>query len=150
MNCMIELDGAGVHEPRPERGKFRMPGFKACDAGYETGRRVTCVEIGMALRTASVWRSRELDSPSMLDVAGRAGGSKGLIRVMNGSVVASEARAVVCLRAEKSRAGNVARVATLRQDGMRRGHRSGAVELIVVREAIADEPKQGREGHDSR
>jgi hypothetical protein len=81
----------------------------------------------------------------MLDVAGRAGGSEKLICVMNGSVVATEACAVVCLRTEKSRTGDVAGLASLGENDMRGGHRSRAVELVVVQDAIADKPKKHRE-----
>jgi hypothetical protein len=147
---MIDLDGAGVREPWAECGEFRVPSFKAGDAGCEIGRREPCLEMGMALRTARVWRSREWDSPAMLDVAGRAGGSENLILVMNGSIMASEARAVVCLRAKKSGTGDVARLATLCQGGMRGGHWSSAVELVVVREAIAYKPEQRRDRQESR
>src|SRR5208282_1342212 len=150
VDCMIDLDGAGVRESWAKCGEFGVPSFKARDAGCEIGRRVTCLEMGMALRTACVRRSRKLDSPTMLDVAGRAGGSENLILVMNGSIMASEARAVVCLRAEKSGTGDVARLATLCQDGMRGGHWSRAVELVVVREAIADKPEQRRDRQENR
>jgi hypothetical protein len=150
MDRMIDLDGAGVRESCAERGEFRVPSFKAGDAGCETGRRVTCLEMGMALRTACVRRSRESDSPTMLDVAGRAGGSENLILVMNGSIMTSEARVVICLRAEKSGTGDVARLATVCQDGMRGGHWPSAVELVVVREAIADKPEQRRDRQESR
>ena len=150
VDCMIDLDGAGVRESWAERGEFRVPSFKAGDAGCEIGRRVTCLEMGMALRTACVWRSRESDSAAMLNVAGGAGRSENLILVMNRPIMASEARAVVCLRAEKSGAGDVARVATLREDGMRGGHWSSAVELVVVRETIANKPEQRRDQQESR
>lgn len=149
VDCMIDLDGAGVRDSRAECGEFRVPSFKAGDAGCEIGRHVTCLEMGMALRTACVRRSRESDPPTMLDVAGRAGGSENLILVMNGSIMASEARAVVCLRAEKSGTGYVAGLATLCKGGMRGGHWSSAVELVVVREAIADKPEQRRDGQES-
>jgi hypothetical protein len=86
----------------------------------------------------------------MLDVAGRAGGSENLVFVMNGSIMASEARAVACLRPEKRGTGDVARLATLCQDGMRGGHWSGAVELVVVRDAITDKPEQRRDRQESR
>src|SRR5208282_5178677 len=88
VDCMIDLDGAGVRESWAKCGEFGVPSFKARDAGCEIGRRVTCLEMGMALRTACVRRSRKLDSPTMLDVAGRAGGSENLILVMNGSIMA--------------------------------------------------------------
>lgn len=145
VHSVIELYGAGVRETCAKCGEFGVPRFKAGDAGCEISRRVAGAEIGVALRTARVGRGRELDSPTMLDVTRRAGRSESLIRVMNGSIMASKARAVVCLRAENSRTGNVARLATPGQDGVRGRHWPGAVELVVVREAIANKPKQRRD-----
>jgi hypothetical protein len=113
MNGMIELDRAGICETPSERRKFRMFAFKIRDAGCKIRRRVICAEISVALRAACIRRGSELHASPMLDVAGRTGGCENLIGMVNGAVVTSEARTIVCFRAKKGRAYDVARAATL-------------------------------------
>jgi hypothetical protein len=145
VNGVIELDRTGIRESRTKCCKFRMSGFEVRDAGGEIRHRMIRAEVGVTLRAVCIRRGRELHASPMLDVARRASGRENLIRMVNGPVVASEARSIVRLCTEKSGAHDVARAAILGEHGVRGRHGAGAVELVVVRYAVTHEPKQRRD-----
>ena len=103
----------------------------------------------MALRAGGVARSGEADRPAMIRVAGNAGWSEHLRRVMNRPVVAGQTFLVGDLLAEKSRLRDVAGGALLGQHGVCGGQASRRVHAAVAPQSVPGKP-HNRKRRESR
>ena len=88
MNCMVQLDRAGIGAAGADCSKLGMP---AVETGYvmrEARRGTDGVQVCVALRATGVCRGREPEMAMVLLVTRRAIRLEGLIGVMNRPVVA--------------------------------------------------------------
>src|SRR5580692_7896403 len=109
MHLMVEPDGAGIFLSAPKRRKFRMVAVKITAPGDKARRGVLVLgsEIRVALRASAVAGAGQAQHAFVLHVAVRTGGRKGLLGMMDGSIVTCQA-GLVGDGSLKSGGGNVA------------------------------------------
>src|SRR5580704_3006197 len=99
-------------------------------------------QIGMALRATGVGCARQPQRSLVLEVTGTTGRPEShFVDLMRGRIVTFQTGVVTDFRTEKSQRGYVTDFATLREDRMRRGKRTTAVNFLPVG------PKCGKPHH---
>ena len=119
VQVMIEPDLSGVRHVHGDRRKLRMRPVKARDRGCVVTHSTSRLELCVALRAAVVRSHRQSGSALVFQVARGAGGSEGLVRLVDRSVVASQARVIAHALGETASLAEMTQVALLREGGMR-------------------------------
>src|SRR5271156_6779832 len=113
-----------------------MVGIESVDIACVTCCGAGGAKIGVALRATGVAGRGQPQAAAMLSMTRGAVRGKQLVRVMNGTVVASLASLVAGFGAENPGLFYVTRAALLGQYGMAHGHLPAAVDVIVPAQAI--------------
>jgi hypothetical protein len=116
---MIELNVSRIAAFSAHSREFRMISFKAADVFYKIGGASAYFKIRMALRAIRIARVGKPNRSAMIGVAGSAGASEGLTRVMHSPVMASEAFLVDHFFIVETQRGHVTRGALLSEHRMR-------------------------------
>lgn len=139
---MVELDRSGIAAAIAQDREFRVAAVEAGNFGAESRGPACGVKVRVALRAGDIRGDGESQMSAMLDVAGSAGRREGLIGVMERRVVASIARLVGGLGAERARFLQVARAALRCEHPVSGGHFAAAVDSIVASERVPAQPQQ--------
>src|SRR5579863_1425811 len=93
MHVMIEPDGTRILLAAPQRRKFRMVPVEIADLGHKSRWSVLILgrKIGVALRASAVAGAGQAQHALVLHVAIRTSRRKGLLPMMDGPVVTSQA-----------------------------------------------------------
>jgi len=103
-------------------------------------------KLGVTLRTRRIRRGLQAHCTLVLDVTGHAFGSKCLVGVVQGCIVAREAGLVGHLRGEGASLGNVAERALLRKYSVSMGELPARVHFLSALSALRDEPRRCYQG----
>jgi hypothetical protein len=142
VHCMVEFDRSRIATAIAQDREFRVAAIETRDVCREPRRRARGVKVRVALRTSDVRGDGKPQVAAMLDVARSADGCKGLIGVMQRSVVASAARLVGRLGTERIHLFQVARTALRREHSVCGGHFAAAIDAIVASERAPTQPQQ--------
>src|ERR1700681_1527599 len=109
MYLMIELDGSGILLAATQRCELRMASIETADVGHKLRMSILILgrEIGVALRANTSGGPREPHGTLVFHMAFQTSRRKGLLGMMDGTVMASQARPIGHRLLETSR-GNVA------------------------------------------
>ena len=145
MHLMIELDGARIFLSSPQRCELRMAPVEAADVGGKSGRSVFILsgQIGVALRTSAIAGAGQAQHSFVLHVAIRTARRKSLFRMMDGPVVAGQAR-LIGDRVRETRRGNVACGAFMSDQCMRVRDGSGIVGRRASAQTMPAQPAQAQ------
>src|ERR1022692_4543933 len=93
MHLMVELDGARILLPAPQRREFRMVTIEVADLSHKPWWRVLVLgrQIRMTLSAGAVAGARQAHHALMFHMAVRTRRRKSLLGMMDGAVVASQA-----------------------------------------------------------
>ena len=127
-----------------------MLAVKGCDGSGVVRLPIPSAQVRMTLGTGGVCRGLQQHGAFVLDVAGCAFWSEGLIGMMQRCVMTSEASFVSDVGGECSRLGYVTESALLREYGMRVREWSGRVHFLAALRALRDEPRQCNCGNRDR
>jgi len=127
--------------------KFRMRLVKAADGSSVVRLAVASSQVGVTLSAGSIRRGMQEHRALVLDVADRAFGSECLIGVMDGRIVAGEARLVGNVRGESAGLDNVAEGALLREYGVSMGELPARIHFLAALPALRDKPGQCNHGN---
>src|ERR1700733_6224338 len=94
MYPMIEFDSAWVRHTGPQYREFRMAVIEAANVGRELRSPVRGRQIRMTLRAGAIAGAGQPQRALMFHVAVRTGRREGLVRMMDGAIVASKARLI--------------------------------------------------------
>ena|SRR5271155_2359047 len=127
-----------------------MAGIESIDISRVTYCGAGGAKIGVALRATCVTGRSQPQATAVLSMTGCAVRGKQLVRVMNGSVVASLASLVVRFGAENAGLFYVTRAALLGQYGVAHGHLPAAVNVIVAGQPVPGQPDNRERRHTDR
>ncbi len=130
MHVVTELDGSRVPVARSQHREFGMAVIERVNIRGEFHKAARSSQIGVALRAGSIAGAREPQRSLVFDVTAGTSRHEGLIVVMDGAIVAGQAR-LIGRAALEAGLYNVARAAFCSEQGVGLRNRTGIVRLWV-------------------